>query len=204
MVDIRKIIIIFVIAVLFSVLVFSIIEAIYPSPKWEDFCRSPQYVPEKITVQGSSICLQVNVSAADRVSCDQKRGYIEYIDYDSNGCTTNYRCNTCQIEFDAAQQEHSKYVFYISAVLALIAIFIGMYLPAKENSLNEWMGTGFMLGGTFALFFGTAQSFIALDRIVRPIVIFFELVLVIFIAYRKIKNLREDKNTEKKSKKRKK
>ena len=37
MVDIRKIIIIFVVAILFYVLVFSVIEAVYPTPKYEDY-----------------------------------------------------------------------------------------------------------------------------------------------------------------------
>lgn len=192
MVDIRKIIIIFVIAVLFSVLVFAVIEAAYPQPKWEDFCKSPQYPTEKSFVT-QKVCPDINVSNADRKSCDEKKGYIEYTDYDQNNCPTIYQCNTCQHEFDMAQEKHQRYVFYISAVLALIAVFIGLFLPAKQNSLNEWVGTGFMLGGTFALFFGTLTTFRWLDRYARPIVILLELVLVIFIAYRKVGNLRKDK-----------
>lgn len=192
MVDIRKIIIIFVVAVLFAVLVFSVIEAAFPSPKWDDFCRQNAYPVEKPYISNKT-CPDINVSVSDRKICDEKKGYIEYTDYDANGCPTTYNCNTCQRDFDQAQQKHQRYVFYISAILSLVAIFIGMYLPAETNTLNEWIGTGFMLGGTFALFFGTATTFQWLDRIVRPIVILLELILVIFIAYRKIGNLRQDK-----------
>ncbi len=192
MVDVRKIIIIFVVAILFAVLVFSVIEAAYPSPKYEDFCREAFYAKPVPVVKEPTDCVLVNVSEQEQKACEDKHGMIEY-NYDSRGCATSYNCNTCNYGFNQAQEKHSKYVFYISAFLALIAIFIGMYLPAQDNTLNEWMGTGFMLGGAFALFFGTATSFIFLDRIVRPVVIALELALVIFISYKKIGNLRKDK-----------
>lgn len=192
MVDIRKIIIIFVVAILFAVLVFSVIEAFYPTPRWDDFCKNMPPQVEKPWIS-EKICPEINISQKDREECNKKRGYIEYVDYDVNNCPTRYECNTCQREYELAQEKHNRYVFYISAFLSLIAIFIGLYLPAKENTLNEWVGTGFMLGGTFSLFTGTLMSFTSLDRYVRPIVILLELILVIFIAYRKISNLRKDK-----------
>lgn len=192
MVDIRKIIIIFVVAVLFGVLVFSVIEAVYPQPKYEDYCKNRNHPVEKPYIS-QVVCPEVNVSESDRKACDEKKGYIEYMNYDPNNCPKKYECNTCQHEFDMAQEKHQRYVFYISALLSLVAIFIGLYLPAKTNTLNEWIGTGFMLGGTFSLFFGTLITFIWLDRYIRPLVILLELVLIIFIAYRKIGNLRKDK-----------
>ena len=192
MVDIRKVVIIFVIAILFSVLVFAFIEAFYPSPQYDEYCINENIMVEKPYVSQTT-CPEINISQVDRDACTLKKGNIEYTNYDTNNCPKSYRCNTCQNEYESAMKNHSKYVFYISAVLALIAIFIGLFLPAKTNSLNEWIGTGFMLGGAFALFFGTASSFRFLDRIIRPIVILLELILVIFISYRKIGNLRKDK-----------
>lgn len=191
--DIRKIIIIFVVAVLFSVFVFSVIEAVYPTPKWDDFCRESQLYREKPYATEPKNCPALSVKEEEENKCiKEELGRIAY-KYDSKGCAVSYYCETCDHKLQQANEQHSIYVFYISAILALIAIFVGMYLPAKANTLNEWIGTGFMLGGTFALFFGTLQSFQALDRIVRPIVIFLELALVIFLAYKKVGNLREDR-----------
>ena len=197
MVDIRKIIIIFVVAILFSVLVFDVIEAAYPRPNYDDFCRfkGPSRAEPIGLVKYTSGCSVLEVPKEEQTTCEDTKGYIEF-QYDSNGCPTSYECNTCSNEWDIANQNYSQYVFYISAVLALIAIFVGMYLPAKENSLNEWVGTGFMLGGVFALFFGTIQSFHFLDRIMRPIIISLELALIIFMAYKKMGNLREDKKKD--------
>lgn len=191
MADIRKILIIFVVAVLFAVLVFSVIEAVYPSPKWEDFCNTMDSAPVKFVAPAN--CTDLAVPGDFQKDCSTRKGYVEFTEYDSKGCPHNYICNTCQHEFDAVRIEYEKYLFYISAFLSLISIFIGLYLPAKDNALNEWIGTGFMLGGVFSLFFGTMRSFSSLDRYARPVIIFIELCLIIFIAYRKIGNLRKDK-----------
>jgi len=192
MADIRKIIIIFVIAVLFSVLVFSVIEAVYPEPKYDDFCDE-KFEPRVAPIVKEPIdCKDLNVTKDIIDECESRNGYIAY-DYDSRGCAMGYECDICNYEHRQAREEYNQYLFYISAVLSLLAVFLGMYLPAKNNTLNEWIGTGFMLGGAFALFFGTARSFSDLGRFVRPVVIFIELTLVIFISYKKVGNLREDR-----------
>ncbi|HLC96889.1 MAG TPA: hypothetical protein VJH97_06225 [Candidatus Nanoarchaeia archaeon] len=191
MADIRKIVIIFVVAILFAVLVFAVIDAVYPSPRWENYCvqEKPRAEPlGKVPMN----CTTMSVSDADYESCTDQHGYITYA-YDAYGCATSYYCETCQYELDQASQRHNLYVFYISALLSLVAIFVGLYLPSKGNTLNEWVGTGFMLGGTFSLFFGTIQSFTSLGRFAKPVVILFELLLIIFMSYKKIGNLREDK-----------
>lgn len=193
MADVRKIIIIFVVSILFAIFVFSMIDAVYPSPEYNDFCKDNYAKIPKIVADN---CGKINVSTTDQNSCNEKEGYIEY-NYDSTGCATDYSCNTCQNEYDNARDQHNNYVFYISAFFSLIAIFLGIYLPANKNALNEWVGTGFMLGGAFALFFGTATSFGSLDRWLRPIVILLELILVLFVAYKKIG---KSKKTPKKGK----
>src|SRR3989338_2723810 len=190
--DIRKIIIIFVVAILFSIFVFSTIEAVYPEKKWDDFCNKSPFMPLLEKPVEPDKCTNINVSKEDAESCAEKKGYIEY-ERGQNGCAISYYCKTCQEEYESKSETHNVYVFYISAFFALIAVFLGLYLPAGKNPLNEWIGTGLMLGGTFVLFFGTLRSFQSLDRYVRPIVILIELLIVIFISYRKIGNLRKKK-----------
>lgn len=182
MIDIRKILVIFVIAVLFSILVFSTIEAVYPRPQYEDYCGiNIRPFPDKI----SQNCTNLNIPQDFQQNCSDSKGYIDY-NYDSLGCPDEYFCNTCQNNWQDANEKYNLVVFIISAILGLIAVLLGMYLPTEPNSINEWVGTGFMLGGLFALFFGTARSYSDLDRIVRPIVIFIELALIIFITYKKL------------------
>ena len=126
MVDIRKIIIIFVIAILFSVLVFAVIEAVYPQPKYEDYCKQDFYPKAVPIVVKEPNCTVVNVPQDYQKNCTDSHGIIEFINYDSVGCAKDYRCNTCDYIFQQTNEKHSRYVFYISAILALIAIFIGL------------------------------------------------------------------------------
>jgi len=180
MFDFRKALMVLVIAVLFAIFVFSTVEAIYPSPEYGDFCDNNPRQPIPRGLENECEALDVPQSAYD--SCE---GHISY-EYDSNGCATEYFCNTCQNEYDDAREQHDRVVFYVSAILSLIAIFVALYLPEKKSKLHEWVGTGFLLGGVFVLFFGTIQGFTSLDRFIKPIVILVELVLVIYLAYKKL------------------
>lgn len=187
MFDIRKIVVVLLIAILFSVFVFTTVEAIYPSPEYDSYCgtNSRSYA---MPVKESLDCPALNPSQDAIAECDPK-GYISYR-YDSQGCATEYYCETCDKEYQAAQDSHSRVVFYVAAVLSLIAIFVALSLPSqtkKGNNVHEWIGSGLLLGGAFVLLFGTIQGFSSLDRIARPIVMLLELALVIFLAYKKLK-----------------
>ena len=97
-------------------------------------------------------------------------------------------CNYCQKEYEHANEKFNLYNFIFSAIFALIAMGVGLYLPAQKGSLNEWVGTGFMLGGLLTLFVGTFMVFGELHRYIKPIVIFAELVIVLWLAYKKLDN----------------
>lgn len=190
--DVRKIIMVFAIGILFSVFVFATIDAIYERPTYDDFCGKNFY-PKTMSNQN---CTPLNVPIEEQRKCTDNNGQIRY-EYNESGCEISYNCDTCSYEYSQAQDKYNNVKFYISGILAIIAIFVGLYLPANKNSLNEWIGTGFMLGGVFALFFGTMTAYDSLSIIIRPIVILLELGLIIFISYKKIDNLKIIKNDTK-------
>lgn len=182
MFDIRKIVVVLLIAILFSVFVFSTISAVYPQPQWDEYCT--EFGPRLVAPDKE--CAVIDVPEDERTTCEDERGQISYR-YDSNGCAESYYCETCQNDYQAAQDRHDQTKFYISALLALIVIFVALNLPAKKkkNNVHEWIGTGLLLGGAFVLLFGTVQGFNSLDRFVKPVVMLLELVLVIYLAYKK-------------------
>lgn len=191
MIDLRRVAIIFVIAILYAIFVNAIIGAFYLTPRYEDYCRQ-RYYPEKaypapidrVECPGLSDDEKVKVD-----NCFDQKGYPEYIT-DSKGCAAKFKeCNFCQRDFDNASQKYNFYFFIISSILALVAIAIGLLLP-PSNDLNEWIATGFMLGGLVTLFFGTFRYYQYLGRYVKPLVIFAELVIVIYLAYRKLKDVK--------------
>jgi len=192
MIDLRRVAIIFVIAVLYAILVNAVINAFYPSPAYEDFCRQKFY-PEKpyaTNVRGTVECPKYKEPTMQELNkCAEDKGFPDYL-YDANGCPLEYKgCNFCQRDYDAASQKHNYTYFIASSILALLAIGVGLLLPIRV-SLNEWIATGFMLGGLIALFFGTFMSYQQLGRYVKPLVILAELLIVIFLSYRKLKEIK--------------
>lgn len=189
--DIRRILIIFVVAVLFAIFSFSLIEAFLPSPVYDDFCReegilrNPKSGPQfQKTVPVDHVCPAYDDLARQKCIVETKGEPMD--DYDTYGCPVYKGCSTCNLKLRDAQNYHNFWAFVISSILGFIAVICGIYLPNAKNPLHEWVGTGFMLGGLGDVFFGTAQYFSELHRIARPIVIFVELVLVIFVAYKYI------------------
>lgn len=188
--DVRRFIIIFLVAILYTIFSVSFIDAVYPRPEYPNNCYDARPMP---VVQKD--CTFVQASEVERTTCNDQKGDLRPV-YGDGGCITSYECSMCMKSHRAEQDVHGMYSFFLSAVLALVAILIGLYLPVS-NPLNEWVGFGFILGGLFTLFFGTAAYYAHLGRIWRPVIMLAELLLVLFVTYRKI-NLNKDEGTEKK------
>jgi hypothetical protein len=188
MADFRKLLIVFIITVLFTVFVFSLNAAVNESPKYENYCKGNYGMTKPIPAgyMESKNCSTFVVPDADNAACIARSGNIEYT-YDSNNCATGFACNTCQHEFNLAQERYKFWQFIIAAAFGLVAIIVGLFIPGEKDSLNESLSLGFLLGGLITLFIGTALSFTTLYKWLRPGIILVELLIVIFIAYRKFK-----------------
>ncbi len=202
MIDLRRVAIIFVIAVLYAIFVNAFIAAIYEQPRYEDYCKTSRYYPEKpypVAIDTRTCPKYKEPTQEELDKCADEKGIPEYR-YDANGCPIEYKsCNFCQRDYDAANQKYNLLYFIFSSILAVIGIGIGLLLPSQKDSLNQWIATGFMLGGLVTLFFGTFRYYEYLGRYLKPIVILVELLIIIFLSYKK---LRDVKSEEKKPKKR--
>ena len=177
MLDIRRIIVIFVIAVLFTILVNVSIDALYQSPSYEDFCHGRYPIAKIATPE----CKEVVPTQELINSC---KGMIEY-NYDDAGCPTDAYCENCNNEFTKANEKYTFVVFIVSAIAGLLALAVGMYLPQKSD-VNIWIGSGFLLGGLITILVGTVRHFGDMGRYMKPAVIGIELALVIYLTYKKL------------------
>ena len=182
------------IAVLYTIFVNALIAAFYPMPKYDDYCKS-RFYPEKpypAAIERKD-CPKYKEPTQDELDkCANEKGYPEYR-YDAYGCPVEYKgCNFCQRDFDNANQKYNFNYFIFSSILAVIGIAVGLLLPI-HNSLNEWIATGFMLGGLVTLFFGTFRYYQYLGRYIKPVVIFLELAIVIYLSYKKLNDIKKEK-----------
>ena len=188
MIDFRRIIVILVIAVLLGILTQVSIDAVYPEPKYDAYCRptvDAQLANMPKPVRQDFACTNYTPSAELSTTCTPEKGQVQF-KYDTNGCVTQAYCETCYKNLEIANEKRGLAVFIVSAILGLIATVIGLYLQPAKNPINEWVGSGFLLGGLISIFVGTVRYFGNMGRFMKPIIILLELILVIWLAYKKL------------------
>ena len=176
------------IAVLFALFIGFAIDAFYGGPEHENFCQ--QNMREKYPYPkqfNESACPQLNFKDPIYEACTQDKGYVAY-DIDENGCSINPYCETCQVQFDAANQKYSRNIFFITAVIGIIAIIAGLLYVHIDP-----IASGFMFGGILVLIYGTIRVFGNLSKVMRVVVLGIELIVLVYIGVKTIKRGRREK-----------
>jgi|SRR3989344_3668360 len=180
--SIKQVPIIIGIAVLLTLFISLSLEAFYTSPKYEDFCK--QYLPkaypikEPVPAVDTTKCRDI-YSTKESIECSNSGGFPN-TDYDANSCPIYAGCNYCQKDFDSVRKIHDRNIFLITAPLGIIAIIFGLYFGI------DFIGSGFMFGGIATLFYGTIRYFGEANKYLRVIIIFAELLIVVWIGYKKL------------------
>ena len=193
--QVKKLSVIITIAILFTVLVFSIAELIEERPEYSDFCNSFRPAPRDIAIAND--CPDAIVANENVVrECHDQGGTVRY-NYDDAGCSISYECDTCNVEYQEAVSGHRLAMFLISSLLGLFAVIVGLHLKPK-NEVMEWVYSGFIIGGLASIFIGTVNYFGDMDRLVRPIVMIAEIALIIWVGVKTTS--KSDKKKPKKKK----
>lgn len=180
--NLKQVPIIVGIAVLFTLFITLSIEAFYTSPKYEDFCNqnaARPYLPKEVVpTQDQTKCKDVYITP-ESSECYNAGGFPD-VDYNASGCPIYKSCNFCQRDFDSARKVHDRNVFFITAPLGIIAIIFGIYFGI------DFIGSGFMFGGIATLFYGTVRYFGEADKYIRVLIILLELLILVWIGYKKL------------------
>lgn len=171
------------IAILLAFFVYFTIEALYPSPKYEDFCKNFNYRETPVAkVNGAVNCTDVWQTKAVQ-ECSSDKGSPEF-KQDVNGCDVFDNCNYCSRDFDRYNNKYQRNVFIITALIGIISIIFGMYFGV------EFVAGGFLFGGIITLAYSTIRYFSRgnVDNWLRVIVLFIEILILIWIGYKKVVN----------------
>jgi hypothetical protein len=177
------------IAILFTTFILVSIEAFYPRPTYEMFCNNSRYYEAYPKFAPATPVNCTYVAGKEQRQCEIEQGNPIF-DYDANGCQVYKECDYCNKEYMDANKAYTNNIFLIIAPLGALAIILGVYYAI------EFLGSGFMFSGIILMFYGTIQNFDQLNKYTRMIVVFAELLLVIFIAYKKV--MKKDTTTKKK------
>ena len=182
--DIKKLSVIAAIAILFGVFIFSLINAVYERPDYSDFCEDRPY--PVIDVKETVDCEPEDSPEEYEINdCREIGGYIRPVYVD--GCVNNYTCETCSVDYESAREKHDFFSFVVASLIGVFVVFLSIYLPFKSGSLKEFILLGLLIGGFAGIFISTGNYFSDMHRILKPIVILIEMILVIFVAHKKFK-----------------
>lgn len=174
----------FGIAVLFALLVGFTIDAFYAAPEYIDFCQENFYGKPTPLYPNKDANCTYNFDDQFITNCTKQKGNVVY-DYDKLGCQFIKGCDFCQVTFEEANKEYNTNLLWITAIVGLIAIFVGMYAPIYYDPI----ASGAIFGGILTLMYGTMRAFGNLSKIARVIILAVELGLLVWLGIRKVLNL---------------
>lgn len=111
--------------------------------------------------------------------CAQDSGLVR-IKLNESGCPVFDYCDPCSKDYNDATKIYTRNVFVIAGVIGVIAIFAGTLWKI------EFLASGLMFGGIILLFYATVRYFHDADKLLRVVIIFAELILVLWIGYKKL------------------
>ncbi|MEK6896536.1 MAG: hypothetical protein AABX12_03720, partial [Nanoarchaeota archaeon] len=157
------------------------IEAFYPSPQYDEFCRGQQgYYAEPFAKPiRENVNCTVSPSPQQQDICIRDGGNLVADTYDANGCALTFKCDMCNKEFNDAQKVHSQSVFIISIIAGIITLIIGYAILTMDP-----VGSALMASGVGALVYGSIRNWQNLSNIWKFLLLLVALILLIWIAIR--------------------
>lgn len=187
--NVKKVAMILAITVLLPLFVGLFTDAVYQQPKYENYCNNTYYDYPKMAPAVPVNCTDY-YNEPNVQKCYTEKGMPEF-SYDLNGCQKFKSCNYCSVDFNTAQQKYNRNIFFVLLPVGLIVVILGLYL------LVDYLGAGLMFAGLIIMFYATFRYFSDMSKILRALVILIELLVIMWIGYRKIEDKKNSKNSGK-------
>ncbi len=169
------------IAIMAALFIGLFFDAVYSSPEYEDFCGldGPRAFKDRFEVP-SETCENVYFVFEEEINkCNLEEG-SPIFEYNEEGCQVYSDCDYCSKEYSNAQEEYNRNLFFIISPIGILLILVGLFYSF------EVAASGFMFGGILLLIYSTARYFSDMSKFMRVFVVFIELVLLLWIAKKKM------------------
>ncbi len=173
MVSVRFVLLMLVITVLFSAFSYSLVGVFFEEPSYDDFCSFSAPKP----------FIGVNCSSEpvpDYSSCE---GVLRPVVGD-DGCVESFVCDDCSLRFESALVSYRQGLFLLLSFIGFLAVLVSLYFPSRSK-VEEWVINGFLAGGLINLFLATVAYYPSAGRFFKPVILLFELLVIIFVAFKK-------------------
>jgi len=182
--DAKRLAMVIGIIVLLPLFLGLFVDAVYQEPKYNDFCNDTQYMyPVKPAMPaGNSGSPAVNCTY--QMDVNQSKCYSDggqpRFNYTANGCETFNFCDFCNKDYSNSQQMYNRNIFFILMPIGLLIVILGIYLTI------DYIGAGLMFAGLITMFYATIRYFSDMSKVLRAVVVLVELLIILWIGYKKI------------------
>jgi hypothetical protein len=186
--DAKRIAMVLAIIVLLPLFVGLFADAAYQEPKYENYCNDSYnngYNYPAKAIPTATNCTYVNDPSEQK--CYADGGIVRY-NYTSEGCSQFGTCDMCSKNFNTAQQTYNRNLFFILLPTGLAIVIVGIYLVV------DYLGAGLMFAGLIVMFYATFRYFSDMSKVLRALVILVELLVIMWIGYKKIEEKRKNDN----------
>jgi len=167
----KSVILAVAIALVFTFFIIILIQSVYPQPKYENYCNNkPYFISNNYTPE--------NCEFNNGTWIDYGKPRIEPNDTETGYCEIR---DPCQLDYENKRDIYNRNVFFTAILISLITIMIGVALSLPSVS------SGLMGGGVLVLFYGTIRYWGELSNLLRAIILGLVLVILIELAYKKVK-----------------
>lgn len=168
------------IAVLSALFIYFLIDAFYSEPMYDKYCDYNKYMP-KVMPLGNQ-CPEFR----EYPNCGELTAISKY---DEKGCVESVVCDDCNLKYEEARKSFSRNMFLITVPIGIIMILTGLYVPLAYDAI----ASGIMFGGIITVIQGTTRAFGDFGKITKVIVLGIELVLLLYVGYKKLKTEKKNK-----------
>ena len=148
------------------------IQAVYPAPKYEDFCLKQFY-------ENKSICEEAggewNYPNEDVYVSEGK----EPIPSPERGYCINLKCDE---DYRSARESYERNVFFANLIIGIVVLVGAFFLGLEAVS------AGLMGGAVLLIVYATIRYWGSLSDIWRTVVLGLSLVILITLAYKKLRD----------------
>jgi len=177
--DAKRLAMVLGIAVLLPLFLGLFVDAVYEAPKYDDYCKNYNIYPVYKEPSAGINCPDMYSTSREYKACIDSKGNV-IPKYDSNNCQIFGGCDYCSRDYDNANQIYNRNIFLILAPIGFIIVVLGIYL------VIDYMGAALMFAGMITLFYATVRYFSDMSKILRALVVLIELLLIMWIGYKKI------------------
>ncbi|MFZ2299868.1 MAG: hypothetical protein WAW00_01885 [Candidatus Moraniibacteriota bacterium] len=164
------------ITIVVNLFITYLVDVIYHSPEFTDFCPESQV---NRAIETEAACLEIGGQWNENIEAKSMTPQIT-VPVPAGYCDANY---TCGKQFADVMKVYNRNVFVVFTTLGILLLIGSVFLQGVEA-----VSLGLSFGGVLSLIIGSTRYWSDMNDILRVILLGIALASLIFVAYKKFKD----------------